>query len=105
MSRLHAHALPGANASEPNNQSAHPCGTTENVQALAPEASVREFPQVRTRSKHRRGTKALPGWGAVANPEDWKVVDAVPENVLASGKGEASACMRLERGHMHARMS
>lgn len=44
--------------------------------------------QVRTRSKHRRGAAALPGWGHVPNPEDWKVVDAVPENVLANSNGK-----------------
>eukprot|EP00983_Pelagomonas_calceolata_P043033 1138747-Pelagomonas_calceolata.AAC.3 len=27
------------------------------------------------RSKHRSKGRAMPGWGNVTNPEDWKVVD------------------------------
>lgn len=41
--------------------------------------------QVRMRPKHKSGPRALPGWGNVPNPEDWKVVDEAPEDQLASG--------------------
>jgi hypothetical protein len=31
--------------------------------------------QAALRTKHRSKGRAMPGWGNVANPEDWKVVD------------------------------
>lgn len=40
--------------------------------------------QVRTRQRHKTRPRALPGWGNVANPEDWKVVDEAPEHLLTN---------------------
>lgn len=34
---------------------------------------------------HSRESRALPGWGQVANPEDWKVVDEAPEEAGQHG--------------------
>lgn len=44
-------------------------------------------PQVRTRQKHKSRPRQLPGWGTVPNPEDWKVVDEAPEDMLTNATG------------------
>jgi hypothetical protein len=36
------------------------------------------------RSKHRSKGRAMPGWGNVANPEEWKVVDAAAQDAPGS---------------------
>ncbi|KAG2448975.1 hypothetical protein HYH02_005729 [Chlamydomonas schloesseri] len=52
------------------------------------QANLRGHPvQVRTRQKHKSRPRQLPGWGTVPNPEDWKVVDEAPEDVLTNATG------------------
>ncbi|GIL43838.1 hypothetical protein Vafri_1437 [Volvox africanus] len=50
---------------------------------------LREHPvQVRTFAKHKSRRRALPGWGKVSNPNDWKVVDEAPQEQLTNAPGE-----------------
>ncbi|GIL95464.1 hypothetical protein Vretimale_1488, partial [Volvox reticuliferus] len=52
---------------------------------------LREHPvQVRTFEKHKSRPRALPGWGRVSNPEDWKVVDEAPQEQLTNAPGRQS---------------
>ncbi|KAG2501826.1 hypothetical protein HYH03_000325 [Edaphochlamys debaryana] len=52
---------------------------------------LREHPvQVRTRQRHKTKPRALPGWGRVDNPEDWKEVDEAPEHLLSNAPGAQS---------------
>jgi RNA-binding protein NOB1 len=49
--------------------------------------------------KHKTRTRGLPGWGNVPNPEDWAVVDAVPDNEhsgTVSGSRIAQQAQELE---------
>ncbi|EFJ43518.1 hypothetical protein VOLCADRAFT_119051, partial [Volvox carteri f. nagariensis] len=45
---------------------------------------------VRTRPKLRSRPRPLPGWGHVSNPEEWKVVDEAPEELLTNATGGQS---------------
>ena len=44
--------------------------------------------QAKVKSAHcRNSERALPGWGKVANPADWKVVDDAPDDARYDGPG------------------
>jgi RNA-binding protein NOB1 len=51
-------------------------------------AHIRTSPaQALVKPRHRSNAgKGLPGWGKVANPEDWKVVDEAPEVMGQQGR-------------------
>ncbi|GFR39822.1 hypothetical protein Agub_g315 [Astrephomene gubernaculifera] len=54
-------------------------------------ANLREHPvQVRTRQRHKTRPRVLPGWGQVTNPEDWRVVDEAPQELLSNAPGGQS---------------
>ncbi|KAF5837616.1 Nin one binding Zn-ribbon like-domain-containing protein [Dunaliella salina] len=51
---------------------------------------LREHPmQAAMRSKHRSTGRAMPGWGNVTNPEDWKVVDEAAHDTPGSQGGQS----------------
>ena len=47
------------------------------------------------RSRHRTAARALPGWGRVDNPEDWRVVDEANEEDEAAAAAAAAGASRI----------
>jgi len=59
---------------------------------------LREHPVKATvRTKHRSSAKALPGWGSVPNPEDWKVVDEADDHM---GHGSSRIAQQVQQLHL-----